>query len=103
MRQRGTLPGPVFVAMATIVLVAGCAPASSATPPSGESTGSSVAAAPQARPRELQDVIVAVVVQSTTQLPFYVGLKSGIFEEEGLRVTVTQMPIPTMLAGIVEG
>ncbi|HLH24215.1 MAG TPA: ABC transporter substrate-binding protein [Chloroflexota bacterium] len=70
-------------------------------PPDGAEAGEG-AAAPVAT-REPTDVTVAIVSASTAQLPYYVGLKGGFFEQEGVRLTLTLMPTPLGIASAIDG
>jgi NitT/TauT family transport system substrate-binding protein len=48
-------------------------------------------------------VTLAVVIHSAVQLPYYLGLKAGLFAAEGLNLTVTQMPTPAGIASTIDG
>jgi ABC-type nitrate/sulfonate/bicarbonate transport system substrate-binding protein len=94
-------------ALAVMVALACAAPAP-AVAPAGErasapAASSAPAAAPAAPTREPLDVAVAIVSASTAQLPYYVGLKGGFFEQEGVRLTLTLMPTPLGIASAIDG
>jgi len=86
---------------------AGAAPAERATAAPAApapATGASPAAPPgTAAAREPLDVTVAIVSASTAQLPYYVGLKGGFFEQEGVRLTLSLMPTPLGIASAIDG
>jgi NitT/TauT family transport system substrate-binding protein len=89
------------------VMALACAPAGpSAVPaaPAPPAVAPQATAAPPAAPaREPLDVTVAIVSASTAQLPYYVGLKGGFFEQEGVRLTLTLMPTPLGIASAIDG
>jgi len=92
------------LAAAALALVVGCAPSgtpvASPAAPAATAGGTAPAAAPTRQP---VDVTLAVVVQSTTQLPYYVGERAGLFAEEGINLTITQMATPAGIAGMIDG
>jgi NitT/TauT family transport system substrate-binding protein len=118
------------VAMAVVVgWVSACAPAVSAPAGSSVAGGGQVASAgagdqgaagtnargapagapvagggevPAAAPAPI-DVVLAVVIHSAVQLPYYLGLKAGLFAAEGLNLTVTQMSTPAGIASTIDG
>jgi ABC-type nitrate/sulfonate/bicarbonate transport system substrate-binding protein len=105
-----------------LALLAACAPAAAPVPSApapvqpaasaaggggqpaagGGQVGAASATAPVV-PRDPIDVTVAVVVLSSTQLPHYVGIKGGFFEEEGIRLTLQQMPTPAGIVAMMDG
>ena len=101
---------PHSAAMLLVVAAAGvlaCAPAvapAAAPGAMGERPAAPVAsAASVATTPEPMDVVVAIVSASTAQLPYYVGLKAGFFEQEGIRLTLTLMPTPIGIASAIDG
>jgi NitT/TauT family transport system substrate-binding protein len=101
---RGRNPGVALAALLSITVLA-CAPTAAPAPvpaPAAE-RAPAPAAAPAAPTREPIDVVVAIVSASTAQLPYYVGLKAGFFEQEGIRLTLTLMPTPIGIASAIDG
>src|SRR4051812_16485791 len=79
------------------------APAVAAAAPGAPGEAALVGASTPTPPRDPLDVTVAIVSASTAQLPYYVGLKGGFFEQEGVRLTLTLMPTPLGIASAIEG
>jgi NitT/TauT family transport system substrate-binding protein len=104
MKHRSTLPGRFHAAIAAIVIAVACAPAPASPPaqPPPAAASSAAAEIPAAQRRVPTDVVVSVVVHSLTQLPYYVGLKAGTFEEEGINLALSQMQTPVGIASMVE-
>jgi ABC-type nitrate/sulfonate/bicarbonate transport system substrate-binding protein len=108
-RCGGAAAAGLIVSVAAVLLTA-CAPtppapgssAAVAAPP-GAVGGVGVAQAPGSPPREPVDVTIAIVTRSTAQLPEYVGLKGGFFEQEGVRLTLQQMPTPAGILAMIDG
>jgi NitT/TauT family transport system substrate-binding protein len=99
----------IVLALVLVPLLACAAPAAT-TAPAERAAGQDEAAAPAVAPaapaaptREPVDVVVAIVSASTAQLPYYVGLKAGFFEQEGVRLTLTLMPTPVGIASAIDG
>jgi len=100
-RRRGSIAA---VGVFTSVLALACAPSgplAGGQPTPGNSAAPAVVAATPAR--EPVDVTLAVVVHSTTQLPYYVGQQAGLFAEEGINLTITQMATPASIAAMIDG
>jgi NitT/TauT family transport system substrate-binding protein len=86
------------------VLACAPPPAPTATPTAAERAAAPASStAPAAPAPEPMDVVVAIVSASTAQLPYYVGLKAGFFEQEGVRLTLTLMPTPLGIASAIDG
>jgi NitT/TauT family transport system substrate-binding protein len=100
--RRGRLPGALLTILVATAALA-CAPAAAPTPPAERTTAPGAAPAPAAPTREPLDVVVAIVSASTAQLPYYVGLKGGFFEQEGIRLTLTLMPTSVGIASAIDG
>jgi NitT/TauT family transport system substrate-binding protein len=82
-----------------------------ATAPPASSTApqppAPAAAAGDARPaptaRALTPVILTAISRVTAILPHYVGLRAGLYAEEGLDLQINLMPTPTGIAAMMEG
>jgi ABC-type nitrate/sulfonate/bicarbonate transport system substrate-binding protein len=102
-RAWSSLPGLMALALVIACAPAPAPPSSSGTGPAGGGAQPAAGAPARQAPREPVDVTLAVVVLSSTQLPHYVGLKGGFFEEEGIRLTLQQMPTPAGIAAMMDG
>jgi NitT/TauT family transport system substrate-binding protein len=103
--------GAGLSALGAAVILA-CGPATQPAAPAAERAAAPGAPLAQSQPstaasaastREPVDVTVAIVSASTAQLPYYVGLKGGFFEQEGIRLTLTLMPTPLGIASAIDG
>ena len=103
-RDRGS--GAVLtalVAAAALTCSPAAAPAPAPAPVAERAAAPAAGTAPAAPTREPIDVVVAIVSASTAQLPYYVGLKAGFFEQEGVRLTLTLIPTPIGIASAIDG
>jgi len=107
---------PALLLVLILMLGPACGPAA-APPPADQSAA---AAQPSDDPAKVQpagvgaagaaatpgppvDVVVASPGRSLTQLPFYLGLKEGIYADEGLNVSLVTMASPVAIAAIIDG
>jgi NitT/TauT family transport system substrate-binding protein len=99
-RQAALGAGALALALALALACAPSPPSAAAPAPTAAAAPAAPAAAPARAP---VDVTVGVVVHSSTQLPWYVGDKAGLFAEEGINLTITQLPTQASIAAMIEG
>jgi NitT/TauT family transport system substrate-binding protein len=103
MQDPPALPGRFHLAIAAIVIAAACAPAASPPtakpPPAANSASTEIPDVPRRAPT---DVTVTVLGPNLTQLPFYVGLQAGTFEEESVNLTILQLQSTVSIASMME-
>src|SRR5579885_1232034 len=89
--------------VAILAIVAACSPGAALPAPQPSVAVPLPRAEDSAGRPQPFDVVVGVPGLNLTHLPYYVGLKAGIFDAEGVRLTLTQLATSVTIPAMIDG